>query len=84
MRKQPKTYPKQRPCAPKKFLENYTSDNYHTRTKTEIEFFAGDCFKVILEMCHQLIEIDKLQPEDILAVIENDIDRHYEWEDVED
>ena len=75
-------YPDRRPKAPKKFRENYTSDNTHTRSKIEIEYYSGDCYKVILEMCHQLIEIDKYQPEDILAVIKNDIERHYEWEDV--
>lgn len=75
-------YPERRPLAPKKFRDNYTSDNHHTRTKIEIEYYSGDCFKVILEMCHQLIEIDKFQKEDILAVIESDIDRHHEWIDV--
>lgn len=77
-----KNYPDRRPAAPKKFRDNYTSDNDCCRTEIKTEYYSGDCFKVILEMCHQLIDIDKFQKEDILAVIANDIDRHYDWDDV--
>jgi|GEM_PF-6097946 len=39
----------------------------------EIEYFAGDCMKVIGEMCVQLSERSKLQKAEILAVVAVDL-----------
>lgn len=74
--------PNRRPMAPKKFVDGWTSDDFHTRSKIEIEYYACDCFKIILLMTEQLMMIERLQKEDILAVIERDMDRHFIEEDV--
>lgn len=76
------TLPDRRPKAPKGFMENWTSDDFYTRSKTEIEYTACDCFKVILLMVEQLMVIEKFQKEDVLAIIERDIERHLPEEDV--
>lgn len=75
--------PKHRPKAPKKFDQEWTSDDNHTRSKVEVEHYACDCFKVILSMCEQLMHFERLQKEDILAVIKSDIERHFVEEDVD-
>lgn len=69
--------PKRRPSPSKKFEENWTSDDFHTKSKIEVEHYACDNFKIILLMVEQLMVYEKLQKEDILAVIERDIDRHF-------
>lgn len=77
-----KTLPDRRPKAPKKFMDNWTSDDFYTRSKIEIEYSACDSLKVILLMVEQLMFIEKLQKEDVIALIKNDIDRHFDEEDV--
>jgi hypothetical protein len=39
----------------------------------KVEYFAGDCMKVIGEFAHQLSDYDKLQNDEILAVVESDL-----------
>jgi len=75
-------YPDQRPKASKEFWDNWTSDDFYTRSDIKMEHCPSDCFKVILLMCEQLMMVDRLQKEDILAVIKSDLDRHYDEEDV--
>lgn len=70
-----------RPQAPKGFFANWTSADEYTRTKVATEYCACDCFKVILLMAEQLMTIERLQKEDVLAVIKNDLDTHFDEED---
>ena len=74
--------PARRPKAPAKFLREWTSDDFYTRSKISVEYTACDCFKVILLMVEQLMTIERLQPEDIVAIIRSDIDRHFIEEDI--
>jgi hypothetical protein len=74
--------PTYRPEAPQSWWDNWTSDDFYTQTDTKVEYFAADCFKVIHLMCMQFRHFDKLSNEHILAVISEDIDRHFVEEDV--
>lgn len=74
--------PTYRPEAPQAWWDDWTSDDFYTRTETKVEYFAADCFKIIHFMMLQLRHFDKLSNEHILAVIEEDIDRHFIEEDV--
>lgn len=64
-------YPNQRPRAPTSYMVSWKPGN--TRTNVEVEPCACDCFKVILEMVHQLSEIDRFQNEDIYALIKSSL-----------
>jgi len=75
--------PNRRPKPPKTFMDNWHSGDSYTRSKVEIEYTACDCLKVILLMCQQLMEIEKFQKEDVIALIKNDIERHFVEEDIE-
>lgn len=75
--------PTQRPRPTKEFLENYTSDDHYTRSRVEVEHSAGDCMKVVLLMVEQLMCIDNFQKNEIMALIESNIDRHFPEEDAE-
>lgn len=70
-------YPNRRPKAPAKYWENWSPDNrIKSRTEVEIEPCACDSFKVILEMCHQLCDIERMQNEDIYAIIKADLEQY--------
>lgn len=74
--------PTYRPEAPQAWWDAWTSDDFYTQSETKVEYFAADCFKIIHLMILQLRHFDKLANEHILAVIEEDIDRHFVEEDV--
>ena len=76
-----KKLPKQRPLAPDDFDDKYTSDDFYTRSKIDIEYYSGDCMKIINLMVEQMMVIDKFQKNEILALIESNIDRHFPEED---
>jgi len=69
--------PLYRPEAPAGWWDDWTSDDFYTRTKTQIEYFAGDSFKVIYLMCMQLRHYDRLSDRHILAIIQEDMERHF-------
>lgn len=69
--------PNRRPIPSKKFVNEWTSDDFYTKSDIKVEHYACDNFKIILLMVEQLMEFEKLQKEDILAIIEKDIDRHF-------
>lgn len=77
-----KKLPLTRPKAPKSFMDNWTSDDFYTRSDIKIEYCACDCLKIILLMAEQLMGIEKLQKEDVIALIKNDIERHFVEEDM--
>lgn len=74
--------PMYRPDAPQSWWDRWTSDDFYTQTETKVEYFAADCFKAIHYMCLQLRHFDKLSNDHILAVMSEDIDRHFVEEDV--
>jgi hypothetical protein len=71
-----------RPSAPSAWWANWSSDDFYTQTEARVEYFAEDCFKVIFLMCLQLRHYDRLSNKHILAVIEEDINRHFVEEDI--
>lgn len=75
-------FPVYRPEAPDSWWDAWTSDDFYTQTSTQLEHFAADSFKVIRLMCLQIRHFDRLTDDAILAVIEEDIDRHFLEEDV--
>lgn len=77
-------YPLRRPKAPVSFDKIWTSDNMYTRTKIETEYYSGDCMKVIGEMIHQLMFIDKFQKAEVMSLIKCYMDEHIVEYDVED
>lgn len=77
-----KKLPKRRPKAPKEFMKNWTSDDFYTRSDIKIEYTLCDCLKIVLLMAEQMMCIEKLQKEDVIALIKNDIERHFVEEDL--
>ena len=45
------------------------------KSTLKTEYFAGDCLKVIGEICHQLSDFNKLQNVEIVAVIKSELER---------
>ena len=43
------------------------------KSNLKVEYFAGDCLKVIGEMCHQLCDHNKFQNAEILSIITAEI-----------
>jgi hypothetical protein len=46
------------------------------KTKVKIEYFAGDVTKIIGEQCNHMSDYDKLQSQEIKAVIRNYVTRN--------
>lgn len=74
--------PDRRPKAPKDYAKFWHSGDLYTRTDVHVEYYACDCLKVILRMVDQLMHYEKLQKEDVIALITNDINRHFIEEDL--
>jgi hypothetical protein len=43
------------------------------KSALKVEYFAGDCLKVVGEMCHQLSDLNKFQNAEIVAMISAEI-----------
>jgi hypothetical protein len=51
-------------------MTNQPNVNYCS--ELQVEYFAGDCMKVIGVICHQLCDFDAFQNQEILAVVRRD------------
>lgn len=65
-----------RPDMPSDWAANWTSDDNYTRTKGNPRN-AGEALRVITLMAAQLMQWDGMSEDNVLAVLESDLHRHY-------